>query len=65
MSDKEKKYIQAIGNLVSVGLIDPQTAYKLSRLTPCYEIIAMLVDMLRMDSQTVHTFLNRILEHES
>jgi len=46
-------------------LIDSDTARKLERLTPCYELIAMLADMVKMDVQTVNTFLNRILERES
>ena len=62
---KQEKYIQAIGSLVSEGLIDSETARKLSRLAPCYELIAMLADMVKMDVQTVNTFLNRILERES
>lgn len=62
---KQYKYIQAIGSLVSEGLIDLETARKLSRLAPCYELIAMLADMVKMDVQTVNTFLNRILERES
>ena len=65
MSSKEQKYILSIANLVSEGLIDPSTAHKLSRLAPCYELIAMLADMVKMDAQTVNTFLNRILERES
>jgi uncharacterized protein YutE (UPF0331/DUF86 family) len=65
MSSKEQKYILSIANLVSEGLIDPSIAHKLSRLAPCYELIAMLADMVKMDVQTVNTFLNRILERES
>ena len=65
MSSKEQKYILSIANLVSEGLIDPSIAHKLSRLAPRYELIAMLADMVKMDVQTVNTFLNRILERES
>ena len=60
---KQEKYIQAIGSLVSEGLIDSDTARKLERLTPCYEIIAMLADMLKMDAQIVNTFIDRILDN--
>ncbi len=62
---KQDKYIQAIGSLVSEGLIDPETARKLSRLTPAYELIAFLIDMLSFDTQTVQSFTARILERES
>ena len=62
---KQDKYIQAIGSLVSEGLIDPETARKLSRLTPAYELIAFLIDMLSFDVQTVQSFTQRILERES
>lgn len=62
---KQEKYIQAIGSLVSEGLIDPETARKLSRLTPAYELIAFLIDMLSFDTQTVQSFTARILERES
>ena len=62
---KQEKYIQAIGSLVSEGLIDPETARKLSRLTPAYELIAFLIDMLSFDTQTVQSFTQRILERES
>ena len=62
---KQEKYIQAIGSLVSEGLIDSETARKLSRLTPAYELIAFLVDMLSFDVQTVQSFTARILERES
>jgi uncharacterized protein YutE (UPF0331/DUF86 family) len=62
---KQEKYIQAIGSLVSEGLIDTETARKLSRLTPAYELIAFLVDMLSFDVQTVQNFTQRILERES
>jgi uncharacterized protein YutE (UPF0331/DUF86 family) len=62
---KQEKYIQAIGSLVSEGLIDPETARKLSRLTPAYELIAFLIDMLSFDVQTVQSFTARILERES
>lgn len=62
---KQYKYIQAIGSLVSEGLIDPETARKLSRLTPTYELIAFLIDMLSFDTQTVQSFTARILERES
>ena len=65
MSSKEQKYVQAIGSLVSEGLIDPETARKLSRLTPAYELIAFLIDMLSFDTQTVQSFTARILERES
>ena len=62
---KQEKYIQAIGSLVSEGLIDSETARKLSRLTPAYELIAFLIDMLSFDIQTVQSFTARILERES
>lgn len=62
---KQEKYIQAIGSLVSEGLIDSETARKLSRLTPAYELIAFLIDMLSFDVQTVQSFTQRILERES
>lgn len=62
---KQEKYIQAIGSLVSEGLIDSETARKLSRLTPAYELIAFLIDMLSFDVQTVQSFTARILERES
>jgi len=62
---KQEKYIQAIGSLVSEGLIDTETARKLSRLTPAYELIAFLIDMLSFDTQTVQSFTARILERES
>ena len=62
---KQEKYIQAIGSLVSEGLIDTETARKLSRLTPAYELIAFLIDMLSFDVQTVQSFTARILERES
>jgi len=62
---KQEKYIQAIGSLVSEGLIDSETARKLSRLTPAYELIAFLIDMLSFDTQTVQSFTARILERES
>jgi DNA polymerase III gamma/tau subunit len=65
MSSKEQKYILSIANLVSEGLIDPETARKLSRLTPAYELIAFLIDMLSFDTQTVQSFTARILERES
>lgn len=63
MSSKEQKYIQAIGSLVSEGLIDSDIAHKLSRFAPCYELIAMLTDMLKMDAQIVNTFIDRILDN--
>ena len=62
---KQEKYIQAIGSLVSEGLIDSETARKLSRLTPAYELIAFLIDILSFDVQTVQSFTARILERES
>ena len=62
MSSKEQKYILSIANLVSEGLIDPSIAHKLSRLAPCYELIAMLADMVKMDVQTANTFIDRILD---
>lgn len=63
MSSKEEKYILAIANLVNEGLIDPSIAHKLSRLAPCYELIAMLADMVKMDAQIVNTFIDRILDN--
>jgi hypothetical protein len=62
---KQEKYIQAIGSLVSEGLIDTETARKLSRLTPAYELISFLIDMLAYDVNTVQSFTRRILERES
>lgn len=62
---KQEKYIQAIGSLVSEGLIDSETARKLSRLTPPMSLIAFLIDMLSFDVQTVQSFTQRILERES
>lgn len=59
---KQEKYIQAIGSLVSEGLIDPDTAHKLSRLTPCYELIEFLIDMLAFDANTVKSFVNRLVK---
>jgi len=63
MSSKEEKYILVIANLVNEGLIDPDTARKLSRLSPAYELIAMLADMVKMDAQIVNTFIDRILDN--
>jgi len=60
---KEEKYVLAIANLVSKGLIDSDVAHKLSRFAPCYELIAMLADMVKMDAQIVNTFIDRILDN--
>lgn len=59
---KQEKYIQAIGSLVSEGLIDTDTARKLSRLSPAYELIEFLVDMLSFDANTVKTFVDRLIK---
>lgn len=59
---KQEKYIVAIGNLVSEGLIDTDTARKLERMTPAYEVIELLIDMLAFDANTVKTFVNRLIK---